>query len=356
MTEWEELDRLSDAIDSDEADVDNLAEFKSELLDKIHDVERELEKNQEEQGDIMEAYDEVANSHGEMSYSGPSLEEAEAQEEELEERLSELNRVKEQVEHMLSSYRVFDKDNCFNNIRFYMGEKDVKIGQIEKRAGVRKGYMSRLDKPDNTTDPSIQFIATAARMLDVSLDGLLYGHPTEMTDAEKYIHGFLNDILSDTFSHKLRWRKELDGILTELHNFYTAPPIQHPLLSEDVKNLDSDGTPYIMRYVSQFYPDKEVYVRGDVYWTTLPGTENKIYLVPCAIDKDGESDKFYEVYLTDEEGIAKGICTTKYIHSSVIVVLNELIKAAMASSVSVYVEDDVKGIIDAYRRKRSTQE
>ena len=206
MTEWEELDRIIDYMETNEADVEDLQKFKAELIDNINDVQSEIRKNEEDQGDYEEAVNEAANDK-DGAIEAPSkeaFEELEKQLEELDERLSELNRVKSEVDRLLAKYKVFDKENCFSNIRFYMKQKDEKIGQIEKKAGVRKGYMSRLDKPDNTTDPNIQFVATAARMLDVSLDELLYGHPMEMSEAESVVRDYLRDLLEDTKSQKIK--------------------------------------------------------------------------------------------------------------------------------------------------------
>ena len=357
MTEWEELDRIIDYMETDEADVEDLQKFKAELIDKINEAQRDLQKNEEDQGDYEEAVNEAANDKDGKTEAPDKevFEELERQWEELDDRISELNRVKNEVDRLLAKYKVFDKDNCFANIRFYMKQKDEKIGQIEKKAGVRKGYMSRLDKPDNTTDPSIQFVATAARMLDVSLDELLYGHPTEMSEAESVVRDYLRDLLEDTKAQKIKWFKERDGILDKLHNLYSDPEISHPLLFYDEHNLDSDGTPMLVRYGSLFYPDKLVDVDWNVYWANMPGMKNVVYLVPCVFEDDEEHKRFFEVYLTDDEGKATGVCNTRQVHPSIMVVFNELFKAAMASSENVFVDDGVRNIINQYRKNRANR-
>ena len=63
----------------------------------------------------------------------------------------------------LDDFKNFNKYTCFNNIRALLKvNPDVKIGMIEKEAGVRLGYMSRLEKPDNSSEPTLEFVATAA--------------------------------------------------------------------------------------------------------------------------------------------------------------------------------------------------
>ena len=61
MTEWEELDRIIDYMETDEADVEDLQKFKAELIDKINEAQRDLQKNEEDQGDYEEAVNEAAN-------------------------------------------------------------------------------------------------------------------------------------------------------------------------------------------------------------------------------------------------------------------------------------------------------
>ena len=71
----------------------------------------------------------------------------------------------------------YDKYQVFSNIRYHLNKNpNVKIGQIEKAAGIRLGYMARLIKEDNNTEPSVKFICKAAQMLGVSVDQLIYSN------------------------------------------------------------------------------------------------------------------------------------------------------------------------------------
>lgn len=79
-----------------------------------------------------------------------------------------------QLESYLSECKNFNKTLCFSNIRELLRQNpDVKIGQIEKEAGIRLGYMSRLEKDGNTSEPSMEFVVTAAKLLKVSVDTLI---------------------------------------------------------------------------------------------------------------------------------------------------------------------------------------
>ena len=90
----------------------------------------------------------------------------------------------------------------------------MKIGQIEKEAGIRLGYMSRLEKEGNTAEPSMEFIVTAAKLLKVCIDTLISVDLTGLTPTEQYIVSFFDKL-------KIHCRTDLIGtekvllILTE---------------------------------------------------------------------------------------------------------------------------------------------
>lgn len=99
----------------------------------------------------------------------------------------------------------YDKYQVFSNIRYHLNKNpNVKIGQIEKAAGIRLGYMARLIKEDNNTEPSVKFICKAAQMLGVSVDQLIYSN---IGLDNEYISSFLNKMIASTVNSKLLWEK-----------------------------------------------------------------------------------------------------------------------------------------------------
>ncbi len=147
--------------------------------------------------------------------------------------LTELQRISNTM------YKSFDKALCFSNIRYLMKDSDVKIGQIEREAGFRLGYLARLEKPDNTTEPSIEFIATAAKMLKVSIDTLISVNLSEMTPTEKYIQSFLDKVKADTLADKLDWEVEksddLNGMESDQDGY-----VEHPLFDYETFYEESE--------------------------------------------------------------------------------------------------------------------
>lgn len=124
----------------------------------------------------------------------------------------------------------FNKYICFSNIRERLKESNVKIGQIEKEAGCQPGYMSRLDKKGNNSEPSVEFIVTAAKLLGVSIDTLLLVDLAELTPTEKYLVNFFEKLKKDTLEDKLDWNIETPDSLSRLEPDMNGC-VDHPLFS-----------------------------------------------------------------------------------------------------------------------------
>ena len=115
----------------------------------------------------------------------------------------------EELDTIRNLHKNFNKSICFSNIRELLKDNpDVKIGQIEKEAGIRLGYMSRLEKGDNTAEPSVEFIVTAAKLLNVSVDTLITMDLANLTPTEKYLVSFIEKLKSDTIQDKINWSVE----------------------------------------------------------------------------------------------------------------------------------------------------
>lgn len=109
----------------------------------------------------------------------------------------------------LEENKHFDKKVCFRNIReLIKNNPNVRLGQIENEAGLRAGYMSRLEKDSNMTEPSLEFVVTAAKMLEVSIDALLMVDMTGLTDTERYLSKFIERMKKDTLSGLIKWNRE----------------------------------------------------------------------------------------------------------------------------------------------------
>lgn len=154
----------------------------------------------------------------------------------------EYQKLYEQLKAGMQDKKNFDKKQCFANIRFLLEKNpSVKIGQIEKEAGLRLGYMARLEKPDNTAEPSVEFIVSAAKLLNVSLDSLMLVDITALSSTEEYLRSFLEKLQKDTQKDTISWEKESASYLNDsLKHIATRPDEVHDLFTTSQEQV-TDG-------------------------------------------------------------------------------------------------------------------
>lgn len=211
-------------------DMDDLAEFvfnadlglstKDDILAKIDEVEQEVAK--------------ITNT------SVDSKTVLEGGQEAIEKKRAKLEKSIKDLEEILSEYKNFNKSLCFANIRELLRQNpDVKIGQIEKEAGIRLGYMSRLEKDGNTSEPSMEFIVSAAKLLHVSIDTLISVDIVSLTPTEQYLVKFFDKLKADTLADKLDWIRESAFNLNRMEPDINGN-IAHPLFSVETFYEESE--------------------------------------------------------------------------------------------------------------------
>jgi len=255
-----------------------------------------------------------------------------------------------ELQKLRDSYKNFDKGMCFSNIRALMKNTDVKIGQIEREAGVRLGYMARLEKPDNTAEPSVEFIVTAAKMLNVSVDFLISAKIEAMTQTEEYVLKFIRNVINDTKEGKLIWDREAASLLNTPHNDYESNGRKHPLFEYTDEERDGNNNPYIAVYCSQFFPERGVHVRSNAYHADLPRTSSTLYIVPCTIlrgDDSLESDDCFEVYINDDDSIIS-LCSTMLTCDAVALAIKDLYDQIQDAASHIQINNRARFVIDAY--------
>lgn len=251
------------------------------------------------------------------------------------------------------TYKNFDKAQCFANIRALMKNTDVKIGQIEREAGVRLGYMARLEKPDNTSEPSMEFIVTAAKMLNVSIDYLINAKIETMTQTEEYVLKFIRNITKDTQEGKMIWNREAAAVLNSTYNDYESVGRRHPLFEYVDRELDGNNNPYLATYRSKFFPERVTQVRMSAYNADLPRTASTLYIVPCTIlrgDDSLESDDCFEVYIDDDDTVIS-LCSTMLTCDEVALAIKDLYNQIQEAASHIQINNRARFVIDAYMRE-----
>lgn len=350
----EQFDTIQAEIEDGTSDKDAMNDFYSDIESELEDAERELQEAEQEEYDMNDALDSYGNDPDSgMSIPQSQIDQVRKRVSDAQELVDELTNLRDDIDEYLNGFKAFDKVQCLQNIRALMKKSDVKIGQIENKAGVRVGYMSRIEKPGSTTDPSLQFIATAAKMLNVTVDELLYSKITDLSEDEQTVKGFLSDLLDDTFKRNIHWSKLAHDILSRVHTPYEDVNAFHPLLSTDPEDYDIQGNPNSTRFISKFYPESKIRVKDGTYHALISGIKAEIYIVWCTAeveDKYIPGRDFFEIYLVDCESNLNPICTTVGAAPQICAVINELYKAAVSNSSQVYLNDTAKGLISQYRQ------
>lgn len=168
----------------------------------------------------------------------------------------------------LEENKHFNKRICFRNIRELIRRNpEVKIGRIENEANLRVGYMSRLEKDSNMSEPSLEFVVTAAKLLDVSIDTLLMVDMTSLTEDEKHLSKFFNRIKLDTLAGAIKWNREKASTLNSLE--VSLDKNNNPLftLGEEPMIDEESGCPEIImkpKFISHNF-DKFTRIYGDCF-------------------------------------------------------------------------------------------
>lgn len=221
---------------------------KDEILEKRQFVEEKIDDLNSRLGELenaLQEWDVLSEESGgrnpydlEEEYGSP--EHISSRHEELEAERDRWADILTQLDSLMTEYKNFNKTLCFSNIRELLRQNpDVKIGQIEKEAGIRLGYMSRLEKAGNTSEPSMEFIVSAAKLLKVSVDTLISVDLTGLTPTEQYLVHFFDKLKADTLKDKLDWIRESAFNLNRIERDMDGS-IYHPLFDEETFYEESE--------------------------------------------------------------------------------------------------------------------
>lgn len=245
----------------------------------------------------------------------------------------------------------FDKRRCMSAIYAIAKEKGVKIGDLEKEANVSTGYLSKLNKEENTSSPSIELLVAVARTLGVTVDMLIHSEYEGLSANEKYVLKFLDKLVGDTLSGELQWEKETKKQLLNVECGYDGGEAYaaHPLF--DVKEIPIEEGRYHLEpcYCSRFFPDGETKVAGDGFHASLPFSDAIIYIMKVENEESNMGIGYdqFEVYLT-HMGKIRPLCCNEFVCSEIARQIQNLYKVIVDADSNLGINDEVKGIIDHY--------
>lgn len=251
----------------------------------------------------------------------------------------------------------FKRQVCLNNVDYLLNKQNKKLGELEISSGNRPGYLSRMKSGKSNSDPSIEFLMTAAEELDVPLELLVSSDLTQMSATEEFIITFLRKLIEDTQKDELVWTRETPTELEKLevdrdNNGYSC--VGHPLYKVEEQHTDVEYFEF-PTYNSLFFPNCGVKPCGNGYNAYLTGTNNHIYIMECGKGDDRlpwASDIFFEIYMVQVDRYSntytKKLCNTLEMSSPIVTIVNSLVKNIITSLNRVHIESDVRNVIDAY--------
>ena len=357
MMNAELAQRLQEIQDSQQELQEQSIEIRR-LMEKQRSLEALLEqrKHMEEEISVLEAA--ANNAEREVQKKTIELDLARGREQ-LSHLVAQQNELEKELlamTYIIQKNKKFDKSILFRNIRELLKNSDVKLGQIEREAGCQAGYMSRLEKAGNTSDPSVEFVVTAAKLLNVSVDLLINADVGTVTPTEEYMLKFLNSMIEDTRSDDLTWKRETTTMLEHVEPDMSSRNggTYHPLFLYERSWKNEEEYEDDIFYNSHFYPKETVRVVANCYNADLGGTGAKIYIMVCrkgTAREQIDAPKFYELYLFRNE--IEPICCTLQTCGAISETVEALYKEIEVAATHVHLGMNARSIIGEYFEERT---
>jgi len=185
-----------------------------------------------------------------------------------------------------------DPEKLMNNILSVIEQKELKIGEVEKSAGLAVGYLARQAKSGRSF-PTLETVWRIARTLGVSLEWLLEGN-ARVTDQANYLNQFVQRLFDQTREGQLDWGRFTVWDVNEMLShggregfpaleesrdgkkwsvqarFPDMDPIEYSM------NISPDGLRRIRAVTRQ---DGVVAIHGSCFWADL-SEEERVFLIP----------------------------------------------------------------------------
>ena len=218
------------------------------------------------------------------------------------------------------------------NIYALAQEKNIKIGDLERDAGVSVGYLSRFLKPSGAIiKMAVDVLFKICDCLKMSVEDVVYYNSDDRTPGQKKMDFFLKKLARDTENHEIVWKKYVNKGLftTSLGNRYKSPFYDVTYMKGAVHNWDADFTCvladntvlYLISVQYEIDPDKH-------FMKTTPG---------------------YELYANIDSGKFVKICyADNAVNPTYFQKLLRLAKDAKVASDKGIVDKEAENIIDSF--------
>lgn len=249
----------------------------------------------------------------------------------------------------------FDKNYFLYYLYFLAKERKVKIGDLEKAAGVSAGYLARLGKEDNNSIPSVETVYKMAQSLGVTTDYFLHASDENLTPKEEQVLAFIDKIMKDTIEKKITWILESRTFFIDnLENQYFEHPLFHCTASRRFDDDEGEGYIYYLnKYRSKFNDSDDIELCGDCYYANLKGIDASIYLMQVVKKVFQEGKKLqkvggFELYLVPKGKGANPVCCTYDVPEVLKEKICALFDLISLRKSGIMMTEDSENLIDLY--------
>ena len=184
-------------------------------------------------------------------------------------------------------YGKFNRSVFVDNLKWIIDKKSLKASDIEKKAGISLGSISRIVKPGSTAAISKEFLLAISYALRIPLEDLVYNDYCNGTKVDMEICEFFATALENTKNGKLQWGVEKDQELRSAKQ-YMRGDTSHPLM----KGTYPIGI--LADYKSLYAEYNNVCLQGYIY--NAPLDENLFMYMAKALYLNDDTEHI-EVYL-----------------------------------------------------------
>lgn len=99
----------------------------------------------------------------------------------------------------------YSKKVLMDNIYYLAKKNNITLGKLEELVGLSAGYLSRLNREDNNSNPSIDVVSSFSKQLKVPVDILIKYDLSTLSPDDTYMLQFLTVLAGKTANNEIHW-------------------------------------------------------------------------------------------------------------------------------------------------------
>ena len=235
----------------------------------------------------------------------------------------------------------YDLSNILENIHFLVKQHGVNIEEVEDGAGLRRGYIARMESSKVT--PRANVVMAVAAFLDIPVDDLVFLNSSYRGNADDLIlKDFFTQIIEDTKRKVINWDKGSREYYEGNKYSICEPPREFSELSKCISgslvDIEEEYYAYHPRGTYNFRTDIVYVVEIDAGIVTLIG----------GVEEEKPCENLYSLTLKSPGGRECEIANTAQLNQPLSNLLNMLVEEVEKAFFSVNVNEDVLAPINAF--------